>query len=71
MFPTKWCGNSFTHVALHTWCGNSRRATLQWFGHVERMNEQRLTKRIHVGNVDGKTMRGRLGKQLLQHVGDV
>ena len=29
-------------------------ATLHWFGHVERMNEERLTREIYSGNVEGK-----------------
>ena len=47
------------------------RAILRWFGHIERMNEEHLTRRIYVGNVEGKKMRGRPRKQWLQHVGDV
>ena len=35
------------------------RATLCWFGHIERINDERLIRRIYVGNVEGKKMRGR------------
>ena len=47
------------------------RATLRWFSHIERINEERLTRRIYVGNVEGKKIRGRPRKQWLQHVDDV
>ena len=47
------------------------RTTLRWFGHIEGMNEERLTRRIYVGSVEGKKIRGRPRKQWLQHVDDV
>ena len=32
---------------------------LKWFGHVERMGEERLVKRVYRGNVEGNRGRGR------------
>ena len=34
-------------------------SVLRWFGHVERMDEGRLTKRVWRGEVDGSRVRGR------------
>ena len=36
-----------------------RRNTLRWFGHVERMESESLTKRVYVSEVDGVRGRGR------------
>ena len=36
-----------------------RRNTLRWFGHVERMESESLTKRVYVSEVDGDRGRGR------------
>ena len=47
------------------------RATLRWFGHIERMNEELLTRRIYVRSIEGKKMKGIPRKQWLQHVDDV
>ena len=32
---------------------------LRWFGHVERMNDERMAKRVYVSGVDGRRGRGR------------
>ena len=32
---------------------------LRWFGHVERMDNERLTKRVTNSKVDGRNVRGR------------
>ena len=32
---------------------------LSWFGHVERMSDERMTKKIYDGKVSGKIDRGR------------
>ena len=32
---------------------------LRWFGHVERMDNERLTKRVMNAEVDGRNVRGR------------
>ena len=35
------------------------RDVLKWFGHVERMGEERLVKRVHQANVGGSRGKGR------------
>ena len=35
------------------------RNVLKWFGHVERMGEERLVKRVYRANVEGNMGRGR------------
>ena len=32
---------------------------LKWFGHMERMNAERLTKRVHDSELEGRRERGR------------
>ena len=32
---------------------------LKWFGHVERMGEERLVKRVYQANVEGNKGRGK------------
>lgn len=39
--------------------GMVKRSTLRWFGHMERMNNERLTKRVYMRDVDGRRRRGR------------
>src|ERR1043166_7404688 len=34
------------------------KSALRWFGHVERMKDEELLKRVYVGRVDGKRGRG-------------
>ncbi len=36
-----------------------RSNTLRWFGHVERMESERLTKRVYASEVEGVRGRGR------------
>ncbi len=36
-----------------------QRNTLRWFGHVERMESERLTKRVYDSEVEGVRRRGR------------
>ena len=36
-----------------------KRNTLRWFGHVERMESERLTKRVYESEVEGQRGRGR------------
>ena len=38
------------------------RHLLRWFGHIERMPGDRLTKKIYMGNIDGNRPRGRPAK---------
>ena len=39
--------------------GSIRRNTLRWFGHMERMDDERLTKRVYKSKVEGERVRGR------------
>ena len=39
--------------------GRVEKSILRWFGHVERMNENCLTKRVSNASVDGRAPRGR------------
>ncbi len=36
-----------------------KRRTLRWFGHLERMDERELTKRIYRSKIDAGNVRGR------------
>ncbi len=36
-----------------------KRSTLRWFGHLERMDERELTKRIQRSKIDAGNVRGR------------
>src|ERR1043166_8645318 len=44
------------------------KSALRWFGHVERMTDEELLKRVYVGRVDGKHGRGRPRKSWLQQM---
>jgi hypothetical protein len=35
------------------------RNVLRWYGHVERMEEERVVKRVYMSNVEGSRKRGR------------
>ncbi len=35
------------------------RQTLKWFGHVEQMEEGKVTKRVYVSEIEGGNVRGR------------
>ena len=50
------CGSSVSLVGL------VERRILRWFGHLIRMNEVRLVKRIMMGEIEGGRGRGRPGK---------
>ena len=39
--------------------GRVERCVLRWFGHVERMNDERMAKRVYVSGVEGRQGRGR------------
>ncbi len=50
------------HVGVGKKCGvveEVKRQTLKWFGHVERMEESKMTKRVYVSEIDGASVRGR------------
>jgi hypothetical protein len=51
-------------------CDHIRQSMLRWFGHVERMKDERLTKAIYSGNVEGKRGRGRPKKVWLEQIAD-
>jgi hypothetical protein len=42
---------------------------LRWFGHVERMDERRLTKEIYEADLGGNAGRGRQGEHFLTKLG--
>jgi hypothetical protein len=44
---------------------------LRWFGHVERMDERRLTKEIYKADLGGNAGRGRLRRTFLDQIGEV
>jgi hypothetical protein len=44
---------------------------LRWFGHVERMDERRLTKEIYEADVGGNAGRGRPWRTFLDQIGEV
>ena len=47
------------------------RNILKWFGHIERMEEVRLTKRIYISEVEGNRGRGRPKRRWRDAVNDV
>lgn len=60
----KECGAEETLV--DTW----ERNRLRWFGHVERMPDERLTKQVYKGKVNGSVPRGRPRKEWLECVNE-
>ncbi len=37
-----------------------KRQTLKWFGHMEQMEESKMTRRVYVSEIEGGNVRGRL-----------
>ena len=48
-----------------------KRSLLRWFGHMERMNEERLTKKVYVGRIDGCRGRGRPRKVWMDQISEI
>ncbi len=36
-----------------------KRGTLRWFGHIERMGNEEIVKKVYLGSVEGTNRRGR------------
>ncbi len=36
-----------------------KRQTLKWFGHMERLEESKMTRRVYVNEMEGGNVRGR------------
>ncbi len=36
-----------------------KRQTLKWFGHMERMEEGKMTRRVYMSEIEGGNVRGR------------
>ncbi len=50
------------HVAEGKKCGvveEEKRQTLKWLGHMERMEEGKMTRRVYVSEIEGGNVRGR------------
>ncbi len=50
-----------SHVDVGKKCGvvEVKRQTLKWFGHMERMEEGKMTRRVYMSETEGGTVRGR------------
>ena len=59
------CGVKLSVSDLHD------RRVMRWFGHVERMSEERLTKQIYEAKVQGTSGRGRQRKSWLNVVDEI
>ena len=63
---------------IRGWCGYElslleriERDVLKWFGHEERMGEERLVKRVYRANVEGNRGRGRPQRRWRDEVKDL
>ena len=45
-----------------------KKNVLSWFGHVERMSDERMAKKIYDGKASGKRGRGRTAVDLRKHI---
>ena len=50
--------------------GRIDEGVLRWFGHVERMEKNRIAKRVYVGECDGSRSVGRLKKRWIDTTND-
>ena len=48
-----------------------QKSTMRWFRHLERKDDEQLTKKVYKGNVRGKRGRGRLRKEWLDQIGEI
>ncbi len=51
-----------SHVDVGKKCGvveEVKRQTLKWFGHMERMEEGKMTRRVYMSEIEGGNVRGR------------
>ncbi|GBP29377.1 hypothetical protein EVAR_22749_1 [Eumeta japonica] len=79
--PASWEGiRHLMEIGLDQWRGNLEEdvvtrvepSILRWFGHLERMNENRLTKQIYRANAcDGEVGEGRPRKSYADHIGGI
>ncbi len=50
------------HVGVGKKCGvveEVKRQTLKWFGHMKRMEEGKMTRRVYMSEIEGGNVRGR------------
>ncbi|GBP96096.1 hypothetical protein EVAR_68681_1 [Eumeta japonica] len=64
-----------TKPSTRVLCGSGRRINagmLRWFGHLERINASRPTRRIYRANLcGGKVGKGRLRKSYAEQIGGI